>query len=297
MSLFPGDFVTRLEYLSLISRRVFRGSLLAQRRTVQQGSGIEFSDHREYSAGDDFRYLDWNIYARLGDLLLKRFQEEQDLTVFLLLDCSRSMGFQSPSTGETLKFDLARQLTAALAYIALADLDRISVLAFSDGIAEEFPVTRGKARILPLLKFLERLTTGGRDTHLSTAVQGLLHRRVRRGLAIVVSDLFDPHGFQGGLDQLRHHRFDAHILQLHDPAEADPALLGDVELVDIENGSTRQVTVTEKNLRTYKKLFQQHQQDVRNYCRLHEMGCTQTSTKVSFDDLILHMMRASQLKK
>src|SRR5918992_1249224 len=115
MTLFDSDFLSKLEYLSLISRRVFRGSLLAQRRTMQKGSGIEFADHREYSAGDDFRYLDWNIYARHGDLLLKRFQEEEDLHVYFLLDCSRSMGFGT-------KFDLARQVTAALAYIALADL-------------------------------------------------------------------------------------------------------------------------------------------------------------------------------
>ena len=81
------------------------------------GSGIEFSEHREYNPGDDLRYLDWNIYARHGDLLLKRFQEEQDLHVYLMLDCSRSMSFGTPA-----KFDLARQLVAALAYIALAEV-------------------------------------------------------------------------------------------------------------------------------------------------------------------------------
>jgi len=144
MPLFEPDFLTRLEYLSLISKRVFRGTLLAQRRTMQLGSGIEFSEHREYAAGDDFRYLDWNIYARHGDLLLKRFQEEQDLHVYLLLDCSRSMGF-----GDLPKFDLARRLVAALAYIALADLDRVCVLSFADRVIDEFPLTRGKARILP----------------------------------------------------------------------------------------------------------------------------------------------------
>src|SRR5262245_29188206 len=112
--LFPPDFLTRIEYLSIVSQRVFRGRLLAHKRTMQLGSGIEFSDHREYSAGDDFRYLDWNVYARLGDLLLKRFEEEEDLHVYLMLDCSRSMGFGSPP-----KYDLARQLVAALAYVAL----------------------------------------------------------------------------------------------------------------------------------------------------------------------------------
>src|SRR5215470_19065178 len=152
MALFDSDFLKKLEYLSLISKRVFRGSLMAQRRTMQLGGGIEFADHREYTPGDDFRYLDWNVYTRHEELLLKRFQEEEDLHVYFLLDCSKSMDFGSPS-----KFDLARQVTAALAYIALADLDRIAVIAFADRIVADFRLTRGKARILSLLDFLERL--------------------------------------------------------------------------------------------------------------------------------------------
>ena len=291
MPLFEPDFLTRLEYLSIISKRVFRGSLLAQRRTMQLGSGIEFSEHREYTLGDDFRYIDWNVYARHGDLLLKRFQEEQDLHVYLMLDCSRSMGF-----GNLPKFDLARRLVAALAYIALADLDRISVLSFADGVIDEFPLTRGKARILPLMKFLESQQVGGEDTNLAHSVQGLLHRSQRSGIAVVVSDLFDEHGFQTGLDQLRYRRFDGHVLQLHDPQEADPAQLGDVELMDVETESVRKVTVTEKNLRTYKELFERHQLSVRQYCRRYALGCTQSSSTVSFDELILRMMREAGLE-
>jgi uncharacterized protein (DUF58 family) len=286
--LFPADFLTRLEYLSLISKRVFRGSLLAQRRTMQLGSGIEFSEHREYAAGDDFRYLDWNLYARHGDLLLKRFQEEQDLHVYLMLDCSHSMGF-----GESPKFDLARRLVAALAYIALADLDRVAVLAFADGVLEEFPLTRGKARILSLLKFLEHLPLAGENTNLAKAAQGLVQRSRRTGLAVVVSDLFDDQGFQAGLDLLRYRRFEPHVLQVHAPLEADPALLGDVELVDVETQSIRKVTVTEKNLRTYKKLFAEHQSAVRDYCRAYGLCCTQSVSTTRFDDLILAMMRTA----
>src|SRR5215211_5844675 len=169
MPLFDSTFLAKLEYLSLVSRRVFRGSLLAQRRTMQFGSGIEFADHREYTSGDDLRYLDWNVYARHGDLLLKRFQEEQDLHVYFLLDCSRSM-----AVGDPTKFDLARKVTAALAYIALADLDRISVVAFADRIIEDFPLTRGKARILSLLDFLDGLETQGTDTDLGQSVREFL---------------------------------------------------------------------------------------------------------------------------
>lgn len=286
MPLFASDFLSKLEYLSLISRRVFRGSLLAQRRTMQKGSGIEFADHREYAAGDDFRYLDWNVYARHGDLLLKRFQEEEDLHVYLFLDCSRSMAFGSPA-----KFDLARQLVAALAYIALADLDRIAVVAYADEIYDDFPLTRGKARILPLLKWLERLPTQGADTDLARVAQAFVHRNQRRGLAVVISDLFDPHGFTTGLDLLRHRRYLPHILQLHDPRESHPDLLGDVELYDVENESVNRVTVTEKNLRAYRELFAAHQQSVARYCRQYNLSCTQSVSTIPFDDLVLRMMR------
>ena len=284
--LFGSDFLNKLEYLSLISRRVFRGQLLAQRRTMQMGGGIEFADHREYTPGDDFRYLDWSIYARHGDLLLKRFQEEEDLHVYFLLDCSRSMGFGQPA-----KFDLARQVTAAIAYIALADLDRISVIAFSDQILDDFPLTRGKARILPLLKFLEKQEVQGTDTDLSRVATGFVHRNQRRGLAVVVSDLFDPHGFERGLDLLRHRKYEPHVIQLHDPKEANPTFLGDLELYDIETDTLRKVTVTEKNLRQYKQIFQEHQKQVQRYCRNYGLSHTQTDTTVKFDDLILKMMR------
>ncbi len=288
MPLFDSDFLKKLEYLSIVSRRVFRGSLLAQRRTMQFGSGIEFADHREYSAGDDLRYLDWNIYARHGELLLKRFQEEEDLHVYFLLDCSRSMAFGTPP-----KFDLARQVTAALAYIALADLDRINVVAFADRIVDEFPLTRGKARILPLLDFLENLEPQGTDTDLAGCVREFARRKQRLGLAVVVSDLFAPDGYEQGLSQLRHRRYEPHVIQLHDPAEADPNVLGDVELLDIENESTRKVTVTEGNLKAYKRLFSEHQQGVASYCCNYGLGCTQSTNRVAFDDLVLRMMRAA----
>jgi uncharacterized protein (DUF58 family) len=286
MPLFDSDFLTKLEYLSLISRRVFRGSLLAQKRTMQRGGGVEFSDHREYTPGDDFRYLDWNIYARHGDLLLKRFQEEEDLHVYLFLDCSRSMGVGTPP-----KFDLARQVTAALAYIALADLDRVSVVGYADQILECFPLTRGKARILSLLKFLEQQTLQGTDTDLARTANGFVHRIQRRGLAVIVSDLFDPLGFERGLDVLRHRGYEPHIVQIFDPQEADPKLLGDIELLDVENNSLRKVTINERNLRAYQRIFADFQQAIRKYCRTYGIGCTQAENRVTFDELVLRMMR------
>lgn len=287
--LFDSEFLKQLEYLSLVSRRVFRGSLLAQRRTMQLGGGIEFADHREYTPGDDFRYLDWNLYARHESLMLKRFQEEEDLHVYFFLDCSKSMQFGKPP-----KFDLARQVTAALAYIALADLDRIAVVGYAGEIIADFPLTRGKARILSLLRFLEELPAQGTLTDLARVATGFVHRNQRRGLVIVVSDLFDPQGFERGLDILRHRRYEPHVIQLHDRREADPDLLGDIELFDMETEIGRKVTVTERNLKKYRKIFNDYQEAVRRYCRNYGLGCTQTAADVPFDDLILKMMRMAR---
>jgi uncharacterized protein (DUF58 family) len=287
MALFDSDFLKKLEYLSLISKRVFRGSLMAQRRTTQLGTGIEFSDHREYTPGDDFRYLDWNLFARHDQLLLKRFQEEEDLHVYFLLDCSRSMAF-----GEQPKFDFARRVAAALAYIALADLDRVAVTAFASDIVDDFPLTRGKGRVLALLKFLESLHAQGDDTNLERVVTGFLHRDQRRGLVVVVSDLYDPAGFERGLDLLRHRKYEPHVVQMYDRYEKEPPdMLGDVEMWDVESGDARKVTVTERNLRQYRRLFDEFQDKVQGYCNRHGLGCTRTATDVPFDQLVLQMMR------
>jgi uncharacterized protein (DUF58 family) len=255
---------------------------------MQLGGGIEFADHREYTPGDDFRYLDWNVFARHDELLLKRFQEEEDLHVYLLLDCSRSMGFGKPP-----KFDFARQVTAALAYIALADLDRVAVVAFASDILDDFPLTRGKGRILSLLRFLEELKPQGTLTDLARVVTGFVHRNQRRGLAVVVSDLYDPAGFERGLDMLRHRRYEPHVIQIYDRREAEPDLLGDVELYDVETESVQKVTVTERNLRQYRRIFANFQESIQRYCRNYGLGCTRTSTEIPFDELILKMMRVA----
>lgn len=288
MALFDSDFLKKVEYLSLVSRRAFQGQLLAQRRTKEMGGGIEFADHRDYTPGDDFRYLDWNLFARHDELLLKRFQEEEDLHVYLLVDCSRSMQFGNPP-----KFDLARRMAAALAYIALADLDRVAVTGFADRILDDFPSTRGKSRILSVMDFLQQLEAPGEETNLADVVTGFVHRSQRRGLVVVISDLFDPDGFERGLDILRHHRYEPHVIQVYDREEANPQLLGDVQMIDMESSAERKVTVTERNLRRYREIFTQFVESVQTYCSGHGLGCTTTTSDVAFDELILQMLKTA----
>ena len=291
MSLFDSDFLKKLEYLSLVSRRVFRGRLLAQRRTKQLGGGIEFADHREYTPGDDLRYLDWNVYAKYGDLLLKRFQEEEDLHVYILLDASKSMNSGSPN-----KFDYARRVAAALAYIALADLDRVSILAYADKPLDVLPLTRGKDRVLSILRFLESVKTGGSATDLAAVARSLVNRAQRTGLVVIISDLYDQAGFRAGVDLLRHRRFEPHVIQLHTIEEANPTFLGDIELDEVETGQRRKLTVTERKLKQYRQLFTEFLTAIETYCRTYSLSCTRSTTDLPFDELIMRMMRASGIQ-
>jgi uncharacterized protein (DUF58 family) len=285
LPLFPPSFLARLEYLALVSRQVFNGQLMAAKRSRRLGSGIEFADHRPYVPGDDFRYLNWNAYAHHDELLLRRFHEEQDLHVQIIVDCSASM---SPS-----KLTLACQIAAALAYIALNDLDRVAIHAVSDQVVSQVPMTRGKAQTLPILRFFEQLLQkpASTQTNLAKAIDTIVQRASHPGPAILISDLLDPHGFQGAINRLRYHKHEPHIIQIFDPSEADPTLLGDVELVDAESGETRKVTLTESSLTEYKKQYAAFIDSLQHYCRTYSLGLTQASTAIPFDQIILRMMR------
>src|SRR6187431_885274 len=174
-ALFDDEFQRKLEMLALVSRRVFAGRLRAERRSKKKGSGIEFADHRDYVAGDDFRSVDWNVYQRFGKLLVRLYEEEEDLSIYLIVDCSSSMAF-----GEKKKFDQARRLCAALAYVGLSNLDRVTVVAANEGGGTVMPSTRGKNRIFKVFQYLEKLQAGG-VTNLAASLKTFAAQHKRRG--------------------------------------------------------------------------------------------------------------------
>src|SRR5438067_8928540 len=153
VTLFDDEFLKKLEYLNIVSKRLFAGQLRAERRTRKRGTGLEFADYRAYVAGDDFRHLDWKAYLRLNRLILKLFEEEEDLPIYFFVDSSQSMSYGSPS-----KLDYARRVAAALCYIGLANLDRVILVAYADKVRAELPSQRGKGRILKIFRFFSDVT-------------------------------------------------------------------------------------------------------------------------------------------
>ncbi|MDD9970729.1 MAG: DUF58 domain-containing protein, partial [Myxococcales bacterium] len=282
---FDESFQRRLEYLSLVSKRVFGGRTRAERRSRKAGTGVEFADYRQYSAGDDYRYIDWNAYARMGRLLLRLYEEDEDLSVYLLIDRSASMALGHPS-----KLFYAKRITAALAYVSLAHLDRVAIVGLGEAPQPRLSPTRGRNRIFRVLAFLRSLNPEG-GTDLSASLSAFVGQHKRRGLAIVVSDLFDPEHFSAGLDKLRYARFETQVLQITDPRDAAPSLHGDVTLRDAETHELRQVTITPRVLSRYREQYQEHQARVRHYCGDKHIPLLRLPLDVPAEDAVLRMLR------
>jgi len=285
------EFLKKLEYLYIVAKKVITGRVKAERRSRKHGSSVEFADFRQYTPGDDFRYLDWNIYARLDELLLKLFEEEEDLHIYVLIDVSRSMLY-----GDPRKLDYAKKVAAAVAYVGLSNLDRVSIIPFSEEAHDRLPMTRGKGKIFTFLEFLERLGNGG-ETHLEHSFKTFVHQTKRRGVAVVISDLFDPERFERALNVLKYQKYDLYVIHLIDEKEAAPDLLGDYRLEDMETRRTRQVTISEQTLKKYRAAFDGYLTDLERYCKQREIGYIRTFTSFPFDELILKVFRSGGFLK
>lgn len=284
-SAFDSEFLKKLEYLYIVSKKIFAGRIKAERRSTRRGVSVEFADYRNYTPGDDFRYIDWNAFARLDELLLKLYEEREDLHIYFLVDVSQSMTY-----GELPKLIYAKRVAAALAYIGLSNLDRIGITAFNTTDMNRLPTERGKGKIFTVLNFLDQINGTG-ETDMEHAFRNFVHMTKRRGLVVVISDLFDPKGFTAGLNMLKFQKHDLFVIHIIDEKEAEPNLLGDYHLVDIETDQLRPVTINENHIKRYKALFNKYCDDLDRYCTQREISLVRTMTKAPFEELILRIFR------
>jgi len=291
LTLFDDEFLKKLEYLTIVSKRVFAGRFRAERRAKRRGTGVEFADFRAYVPGDDFRHLDWKAYLRLNKLILRLFEEEEDLPIYFFVDASQSMTYGAPS-----KLDYARRVAAALCYIGLSNLDRVHVVAYADKIISELPPQRGKGRIFKVFRFLNDVVEGG-PTNSRESFKTYCTDTRRRGLAVVISDFLEPNGYQGGLDVLRHFRHDIFVIHIASHEEVQPALKGELVLVDSENGATREVTVTPSLLHAYQSEFERFCSELDSYCGRYQLGYARTVTDFPFEELVLKVFRQGRFLK
>jgi len=289
--LFDDEFLKRLEYLAIVSKRIFAGKLKAQTRAKKLGWGQEFADHREYAPGDDLRYLDWNLYGRVGELVTKLFQEEENLNVYFLLDLSGSMDFGTPS-----KAVFAKRVAAALSYIALANLDSVSIVPFSSDLGQVMPLIRGKGQILKIFSFLQDAPVG-QKTDLQKAVSSFLRQIKGKGLAVVISDFYDDHGYEQAMKALSLYGFDMVAIQIHHPSEAEPKYRGAFSFSDAETSRVHHVNITGRILKNYLEQYRRYNEDLRRFCLGLECTYLYTHTKVPFEEVILETFRYGRFVK
>lgn len=279
-------FIRRLDSLYLLARKVLGGSLQADRKTQQRGSGITFADYSEYYYGADYRAIDWRVFARFESLVIKLFELEEDATVYLLVDCSRSM---------ESKFLYARKLAAALGYIALRSLDRLAVYGLADELKPLLDVCRGSSKTLAFLRSLDNAETFGGDTQFTACARVFQARHRRRGLVVVLSDFLFPDGFEEGLRYLQYHNHEVFCLQVQDENDTRCDLKGDLELECVETSQRKRVTITQREARRYEAAVAQWNDSLKQCCARIGVGLASTSTEPPFESVIQNLLRRGGL--
>lgn len=293
---FSEDFLRRLEQLTLAARRASIGQTQGERRSPKRGQSVEFADFRPYTSGDDFRRIDWNAYARLERFFIKLFVEEEDLTLHILIDASRSMRW-----GEPDKLAYAARAAGALGYIALSGLDRVTVSAVGadpDLLPSRgyFAPHRGKRQALALFEFLQALarpeknSSGAPPADPAQALRAYASTRApasisRPGSLILLSDL-EHDGWVEGLRALAVRGFEISVIHLLSPEELDPALDGDLKLIDSEDASAVEITADYGLLSRYRQTLAAWQESLRSFCLARGILYAPLSTAMPLEELL-----------
>lgn len=280
---FDSTFLRKLDRLALLTRRAMAGEMQGERRSPRRGASVEFADFRPYTAGDDIRQIDWNLYARAERFFLKLFVAEEELTVHLLLDTSASMDWGNPN-----KWLYARRLIAAFGYIVLTSLDRVVVTAFGQG-SGQLPGVRGKRGALPLFSFLQKLQTGGSNDLVSTCRRYAQTAR-SPGPLLICTDLLDPN-WQEALRALTSRQFEITLLHVLAPQEIDPEIDGDFRLLDAEGGQSIEVTADLDLMHRYKQSLDSWRAEVESFCYGRGITYLFADTSLPVEEFVLTNMR------
>lgn len=298
--LFGPEFLAALARLHLRCRRRHSARQPGRRLSTRRGAGSDFADYREFAAGDDPRQIDWALYGRTDRLFVRLYEEEGDLTVHLLIDCSRSMSAEDPprsgpahsgsKTGRALRF------AAATAHVALRDLDRVQAHFFDRRILRSSRVFRGSAAFGRLLDFLAPggQPPQGAESGLAAAVKEFCETQPGAGLCILISDMLDP-GWQRALLLLQKRRHDAHVVQICGAGEETGPPPGEYLLADSETGEERSVRLGKGDIAAYIRRAAAFRSEVARFCAACGIGCVISRPGRPFEETAFQLLAASGL--
>jgi len=283
------EFLKRLEYLDFAAKKIASGEGRGERPSSAPGRAVMFRDHRSYAAGDDIRYIDWNVYLRLDELVIKEFEAEERLNVAIVVDRSDSMNF-----GLHNKFEVAVRIAAAIGYVGLSHFDSVVVMPHPPGPPSRAAPLTGKGQRRELLRRLADLRPLGGGRFADT-VRALPASPRGAMLIVILSDFFDEAGFEGACAQVRARHARGLGVHIVDPLEIHPELLGPVRLKDLETGRERILDVDEAFLERYRREIDLHLERVERFCRESEFGFARVETSVPFDASVLAILRKGRI--
>ncbi len=292
--LIDSELMGKLDQVDVLSRKIFAGKLQGERRSKRRGISVEFADYRHYAHGDDLRFVDWNIYARLDKLFLKMFLEEEDLSVLIAIDASASMDWGTPS-----KFIYCQRVAMALGYIGLANHNRVTLYSFDSEGVRPLPNLRGRRRTREMGAWILRQEPGGAGGF-TDAMRTIALNRQGKGVMVILSDFMLKEGFEKGLRYLAGGGFDIFCLQVLSPQEIDPGkhgLAGDLRLTDIEDEDVAEVTVSAALLRRYKENLNSYCGRLRDFCVRRGIMHVTIDTNMDLTTLLLDYLRKRGLLK
>ena len=282
-ALLDPPLLRRLEGLALQVRRAVSGQMGGERRSTARGRSVEFADFRSYSPGDDFRLIDWNAYARLDRFVLRLFVAEQELPLSIFVDLSGSMDWGQPNKAET-----AKRLAGAIAYVALAALDRVRLTVFAAGPTSGGAPYRGRRAVAELFSRLESFPVGG-TTDYARLVWPV--GKQRPGMTVLISDGLGESSIDPAIAALGRARQEGAVLQLLAPQEMAPDWTGDVRLRDSETGVEREFTATPVTQASYLAALAQRTHEIERSAHRRGLRFVRLSTDQPIDDMVLRTLR------
>jgi uncharacterized protein (DUF58 family) len=297
--LFDETLLASFRRLTILSRQSIAEGLAGEHRSKRRGASPEFADFKIYSQGDDFRRIDWNLYARLDEVFVRLSEITTELTVHVLLDASNSMAWRSAADRPT-KFRYGRQLAGALSYVSLWHFDRVTIAPFGAELGQPFGPAQGRAHTVPMLGYLSNLTPLG-ATDLPSAMGHYLRARRRPGLLLLVSDLLsgEPNELGARLRDFRAHGWQMIVAHIVDDGElsAEGVIggqtgpgVGPTELIDVESGERLRITPDDDVAERYRTAVDHWLGQIEETCSMEKADYLRLNTHWPFQSLVLQLL-------
>lgn len=273
------EVVGKLKGMELKARMVVEGFIAGLHKSPYHGFSVEFAEHRQYMPGDNIRDIDWRVYAKSDRFYIKQYEEETNLKGYLLLDCSASMGYKSNGTA---KLEYGSLLAAALSFLMLKQRDAVGLVTFDEKIRRYVPPRSKSGHLHVLLQELANQAPTDK-TDISSTLHEMAERINRRGLVIILSDLFDdPHKIISGLKHFRHKHHEVILFHILDPRERDFAFSSEAVFKDMETGE--EITTLPWQIRKhYQRATKEFSDLIASECRQSRIDYHLIDTSVPFD--------------